>query len=49
MQQPAARLLGAPLPFGTAVLSQVALTLLMWNIALRLAVLLHDGLMILTR
>ena len=49
MQQPAARSLGPPLPLGTAVLAHVALTLLMWNIALRVAMLLHDWLTIFLR
>ncbi len=42
MQQ-ALRLLDPPLPFSTALLSHVALALLLWNIALRLGVLLVDG------
>ena len=32
-----------PLPLNTAVLSHVALALLLWNLALRLGVLLVDG------
>lgn len=42
MQQ-ALQSLEQPLPLGTAVLSHVALALLMWNIAFRLAALLFAG------
>ena len=34
---------GEPLPLGTAVLSNVALSLFMWNIAFRLVRLLFQG------
>jgi len=42
MQQ-ALGLVDQPLPLSTAVLSHVALALALWNIALRLGVLLIDG------
>jgi hypothetical protein len=37
MEHVATRRLGKPLPLGTAMLSNIALSLLMWNIALRIA------------
>ena len=49
MAQQAAQSLGQPLPFSTALLSHVALTLLMWNVALRLAILFYDGLALLVQ
>lgn len=40
MEHVATRWLGEPLPLGTAILSNIALSLLMWNVALRIAVML---------
>jgi len=40
MERVATRWLGEPLPLGTAMLCNLALSLLMWNVTLRLALLL---------
>jgi hypothetical protein len=37
MEHVATRRLAKPLPLGTAMLSNIALSLFMWNIALRIA------------
>lgn len=37
MEHVATRRSGEPLPLGTAMLSNIALSLFMWNIALRIA------------
>ncbi len=49
MAHQAIQSLGRPLPFSTAVLSHIALTLLMWNVAFRLALLFYDGLALLVQ
>jgi hypothetical protein len=40
MEHVATRPHGEPLPLGTAILSNIALSLLMWNVILHIAVLL---------